>query len=348
MPAASSSSSSASAEQPGKPTLVTPGSRSAGSAGRSTTASGARAATAADQAARSARDRELLLLAAADGHLEGGGEPGHGGDVEGARSGPRAPDRRRAAPRSASTSRRASSAPIPYGPPSLCAVKVIRSSPLARSRRAGDRPPGRRRCGTARRARRAERPRPRRPAGRVPTSLLAHITETSGRRVVDGLGERRLGRAGRCASTGTSGSLAPAAWASQPAESSTAWCSTAEMTTVGPPRGRPADQYAPLTARLSASVPPEVKITSAGCAPTWAAIDSRASSTTRRAARPEPCSDDAFPDPAELAGHRLDRLGHHRRGRRVVEVGPAVDLSLAHHAGRSRRSRVPDERGDLA
>ena len=42
-------------------------------------------------------------------------------------------------------------------------------------------------------------------------------------------------------------------------------------------------------------MPPEVKISSPGAAPTWAAIDSRASSTTRRAARPEPCSDDAFP-----------------------------------------------------
>ena len=88
--------------------------------------------------------------------------------------------------------------------------------------------------------------------------------------------------------------VAPADWANQPAESSTAWCSTAEMTSLVRPRGA-CDQYPPLTARLSASVPPEVKISSAGWAPTWAAIDSRASSTTRRAARPDPCSDEAFP-----------------------------------------------------
>ncbi len=51
----------------------------------------------------------------------------------------------------------------------------------------------------------------------------------------------------------------------------------------------------PLTARLSLSVPPEVKITSDGRAPRSAAIDSRDSSTRRRADRPEVCSDDAFP-----------------------------------------------------
>jgi hypothetical protein len=50
-----------------------------------------------------------------------------------------------------------------------------------------------------------------------------------------------------------------------------------------------------LIARLSASVPPEVKITSAGLAPTSVAMSSRESSTTRRAARPEACSDDGLP-----------------------------------------------------
>ncbi|BEK93987.1 hypothetical protein NS2_25290 [Nocardia seriolae NBRC 15557] len=46
---------------------------------------------------------------------------------------------------------------------------------------------------------------------------------------------------------------------------------------------------------MSLSVPPEVKITSEGRAPSPAAIDSRASSSNRRAARPDPCNDDAFP-----------------------------------------------------
>ncbi len=54
-------------------------------------------------------------------------------------------------------------------------------------------------------------------------------------------------------------------------------------------------QYSPLTARLSASVPPEVKMTSEGCAPAAAASTSRASSTARRARRPDPCSEDGLP-----------------------------------------------------
>ncbi len=48
-------------------------------------------------------------------------------------------------------------------------------------------------------------------------------------------------------------------------------------------------------ARLSASVPPPVKTTSLGRAPSACASDSRASSTTRRAARPAACSDEGFP-----------------------------------------------------
>ncbi|BAS17160.1 hypothetical protein AHiyo8_54630 [Arthrobacter sp. Hiyo8] len=51
----------------------------------------------------------------------------------------------------------------------------------------------------------------------------------------------------------------------------------------------------PLTARLSASVPPDVKMSSEGCAPAAAAIASRASSTDRRARRPEACNDEGLP-----------------------------------------------------
>jgi hypothetical protein len=67
-----------------------------------------------------------------------------------------------------------------------------------------------------------------------------------------------------------------------------------DVTTPRRPDSLPA-QKAPLIARLSDSVPPLVKITSAGFAPTYAAISSRDSSTTRRADRPEACSDDALP-----------------------------------------------------
>ena len=51
----------------------------------------------------------------------------------------------------------------------------------------------------------------------------------------------------------------------------------------------------PLTARLSASVPPPVKTTSFGPAPKAAANRSRDSSTTRRARRPAVCRDDGLP-----------------------------------------------------
>ena len=54
-------------------------------------------------------------------------------------------------------------------------------------------------------------------------------------------------------------------------------------------------QYRPLTARLSASVPPLVKITSLGRAPNTSAICSRDSSTTRRARRPALCRDEGLP-----------------------------------------------------
>ena len=54
-------------------------------------------------------------------------------------------------------------------------------------------------------------------------------------------------------------------------------------------------QQMPLTARLSLSVPPPVKTTSDGRAPSAAASCSRDSSTTRRACRPAACRDEALP-----------------------------------------------------
>src|SRR6266550_1539711 len=57
----------------------------------------------------------------------------------------------------------------------------------------------------------------------------------------------------------------------------------------------------PLTARLSLSVPPPVKTTSDGRAPSAAASRSRDSSAVRRARRPEACNDDAFPTSANAA-----------------------------------------------
>ena len=57
----------------------------------------------------------------------------------------------------------------------------------------------------------------------------------------------------------------------------------------------------PLTARLSASVPPEVKTTSPGRQLSARAMVSRDSSTTRRARRPDACSELALPTSASSA-----------------------------------------------
>ncbi len=132
----------------------------------------------------------------------------------------------------------------------------------------------------------------------VPTSLLAHMTEIRAiSSACSAISARRAARSTRpSASTGSRTISAPACSAIQNAGSSTAWCSTAD-TTMRRRRGsvvrRP--QNRPLTARLSASVPPAVKTTSLGRAPSAAATDSRASSTVRRAARPAACSDDGLP-----------------------------------------------------
>ena len=124
-----------------------------------------------------------------------------------------------------------------------------------------DRPPARRRCATARRARR--------PGAataatgcRVPTSLLAHITETSGGARADRRRRGRLASTRPVASTGSQcDRRAPAAWpASRPSRARRGARPRGDH--LGAPAARPGDQYPPLTARLSDSVPPEVKITS--------------------------------------------------------------------------------------
>jgi len=71
------------------------------------------------------------------------------------------------------------------------------------------------------------------------------------------------------------------------AAASTALCSIADTAMRnGPPRSRAASAH-PMTARLSASVPPDVKITWPGSTPSAAAMLRLASSTPARAARPK-------------------------------------------------------------
>ncbi len=132
----------------------------------------------------------------------------------------------------------------------------------------------------------------------VPTSLFAHMTLTSA--TLSGsasIAARRVSADTRPVPSTASQQISAPSWlASQFAESSTAWCSVAVISTrrrCGPSARRA--QNRPFTARLSASVPPLVKITSLGRAENASAICSLDSSTTRRARRPALCSDEGLP-----------------------------------------------------
>ena len=85
----------------------------------------------------------------------------------------------------------------------------------------------------------------------------------------------------------------------------TAWCSTAEVT-IRWPRALPA-QAAPLSARLLASVPPDVKTISRGSAWRRVATRSCASSSAARAARPNACADDGLPNASVRYGSIASR-----------------------------------------
>ena len=128
-----------------------------------------------------------------------------------------------------SSPRRARSAPAPPGPPTLCPLTVIASSPDA-PKSTGTWPtactasactgtPYRRASATTSSS-----------GCRVPTSLFAHITEISATWSPLRSSSSRSASTSSTpsASTGSSTSSAPACSAIQNAGSSTAWCSTAE------------------------------------------------------------------------------------------------------------------------
>ena len=195
------------------------------------------------------------------------------------------------------TSRRTSSAPTPTGPPILCPVMAMVSSPEALKSTG--------RCPKAWTASEWTGIPCARAAATIsatgwtlPTSLLAHMTVIKATAAGSASISRCTASTGTTpsASTGSQTASAPSCFSSHSTVSSTAWCSTGEHR-IRRRRGSAScrAQYSPLTARLSASVPPEVKITSDGWAPVAAAMVSRASSTTLRARRPEPCSDEGLP-----------------------------------------------------
>ena len=83
----------------------------------------------------------------------------------------------------------------------------------------------------------------------------------------------------------------------------TAWCSMAAHTSPpGSSRPEDPDSHAPVTARLSASVPPPVNTTSPRSAPSRLAIWSRASSMATRARRDSAWPPDGLPNRPERYG----------------------------------------------
>ena len=95
----------------------------------------------------------------------------------------------------------------------------------------------------------------------------------------------------------------------------TALCSIADTATRnGPPRSRAARAH-PITARLSASVPPDVKITWLGSTPRASAMRRFASSTPARAARPKRCGEEGFP---KASGPRYGSIASSTSGRTGV------------------------------
>ena len=77
-----------------------------------------------------------------------------------------------------------------------------------------------------------------------------------------------------------------------------------------------------VSASALASVPPEVKTTSRGSAPTAAATAALASSTSRRALRPSAWTEEGLPARSHAAAIASPRLGAKRRGRIPVEIDP--------------------------
>ncbi len=263
--AASSSSSSESPSQPGKEKCALPGSRLGRVGVAVQHGVGHALAHGADQASRAAR-RPAPPAALGRRAVDRRRPTANAGDRRrrpACRSGRRAPGRRRAAAAPAdAAARRATRAPTPTGPPSLCAATRQRVGARGRrSRRAA--------CPTACTASVCNGHARARGAGAatsatgwtVPTSLFAHITVTSGDRAGvarDSSRSARRDRRARARSTGSQLDLGALVRRRATATaSSTAWCSTAlariAATAAGPRPARPVQPLDREVVRLGAA-----------------------------------------------------------------------------------------------
>ena len=271
------------------------------------------------RAGRAIAERAPLLVALGDGELGGAREADRRRDVLGARATAavlRAAEKQRLERRAAAHVQRADPlgrADLVAGDgeevegnrlarrsstlPNACTASVWKSAPCAFARRGelGDRLDRcRSRCSpTSRRRWRRRR--------RAASSNDASST-TPLRVIVDDPLVARLPRAAWCTAA------------------STALCSIGVVTIALRPSPRRARQ-APRMARLSPSVPPEVKQISSAVAPRQRATRSRASSSAVRASRPQRWVLRRIPEarPEERL-HRFEDFGAHRRGGRVVEI----------------------------
>jgi hypothetical protein len=222
--------SSESPSQPGKAKWALPGSRSTGSPDR--TASGTAASTPATSSSRSALTRATVSCRADTAVSVATASP----TIAAVLTVPERTSRSWPPPCSSgaqSTSRPSTRAPAPTGPPSLCPVRVSASTP-ATATSTGSTPtactasvwngtP----CSAATAASAAT-------GCTVPTSLLAHITETIA--TVSGPASSSAARSVSgctrpCRSTGSQLTSAPSCRTSHSTESTTAWCSTALAST---------------------------------------------------------------------------------------------------------------------
>ena len=271
MPLASSSMSSASPSQPGKEKWALPGSRPGPGGGPLSTASGTAARTCAISSSRPARPaaaprRPAAWTASATATAKA--------RMAGASSVPDRTSRSWPPPCSTgtgSTCRASSSAPTPTGPPILCPVMVSAAAPLTRrSPPAAARPPAPRRCGTGSGTRGP--PRPARATGCDRADLVVRPHDADQRHAagigLDGRAQRV--RADQPGAVDRQPADLGALVAGQPVHAvQHGVVLDRRWPAPGGGRRRPSRraQYRPLTARLSASVPPLVKTTSLGRAP---------------------------------------------------------------------------------
>src|SRR6266545_4235136 len=155
----------------------------------------------------------------------------------------------------------------------------------------------------------------------TPVSLLANITDTSaGSSDAASLRSSAARSSTPSPSTGTMSASGTARC--------TLSCSMDEIST----RRRPL----PASAMLLASVPPEVKITSAGNVPTRAATWRRALSTRPRALRPTPCTADGLPpvrNASTMASSAMGLSGLVALWSRYTDAGITKALAGGGHRG---------------